>query len=379
MRTAMNKTQQSNPIRQRGLSLIELMIAISLGLLIIGAILGVFITTNRNFLEDERYARMQENGRYAMRLLVEDLSMVGFWGAMLDTPDIITSIRDCTSDNTGPCSQSIASGSTLLELDAKCGEGTTGLTDADKWPYAVSLPSMEVIKTATSGTYVHDKFECIPSSEFQPNTDVLTIKRMQGREIVAGTLSSDYNAQIYMRTNGKSGMLFSYDSALTPGLSDSTDWAYISRIYYIKNFYQDTDDGIPTLQRKTLRYDDPTPDDGNTDTPELRYIDEPGFGVAPGIEYFHVLFGIDTDTNPDGIPNIYVSEPTAAQMAAAVTARIFVLARSVNSDGNYTNNKVYTLGDVVKDYSGSPDNYYRRVFSTTVSLRNNINRLLLNR
>ncbi len=378
MNTLMSQSQKLNHRRQRGLSLIELMIAVSLGLLIIGAVLGVFITTNRNFLEDERYARMQENGRYAMRLLVEDLSMVGFWGSLLETSDVISNIRDCSTSTSGTCAEAIAGGSKLLELGSKCGAGTTGLTDADKWPYTVSLPSMEVIKTATDGDYVHDKFECITATEFEPNTDVLTIKRMQGREYVAGTLGSDYNSQIYMRTDGKDAMLFSYDSTLTPVVTDSTDWAYISRVYYIKNYYQDTDDGIPTLQRKTLRYDDPTPDNGSADSAVLQYIGEPGFGVAPGIEYFHVLFGIDTDANPDGIPNIYVSEPTAAQMAAAVTARIFVLARSVDADPNYTNNKVYTLGDVVKDYSGSPDNYYRRVFSTTVSLRNNINRLLLN-
>jgi hypothetical protein len=36
------------------------------------------------------------------------------------------------------------------------------------------------------------------------------------------------------------------------------------------------------------------------------------------------------------------------------------------------------MGDVDKDFSGSPDRFYRRVFSTTVQIRNvtNQNRLL---
>ncbi len=64
-------------------------------------------------------------------------------------------------------------------------------------------------------------------------------------------------------------------------------------------------------------------------------------------------------------------------MRSVVTARIYVLARSIEPDAGYTNNKVYQLGDVQKDYSSNSDSYHRRVFTTTVQLRNRVNRIRL--
>ena len=62
-------------------------------------------------------------------------------------------------------------------------------------------------------------------------------------------------------------------------------------------------------------------------------------------------------------------------MAQAVTARIYVLARSTEPDYSYVNDKTYVLGDAT--VSGGGDNFYRRVFSTTVKLRNPSNRIFL--
>jgi type IV pilus assembly protein PilW len=85
------------------------------------------------------------------------------------------------------------------------------------------------------------------------------------------------------------------------------------------------------------------------------------------------MLGIDTDS--DAIANFYTSSPAVAQLNNVVTARIYVLARSAAPDPNYVNDKTYNLGDVTRDFSGSPDNFYRRVFTATVSLRNQRNRI----
>ena len=50
----------------------------------------------------------------------------------------------------------------------------------------------------------------------------------------------------------------------------------------------------------------------------------------------------------------------------------------MSPDPAYTNDKVYALGDVTKDYSDNSDNFHRRVFMTSVRLRNQANRVLLN-
>ncbi len=64
--------------RQSGLTLIELMIAIALSLLVLAAILQLFIGTKQSYNLQEGMARMQENGRYAVDLLAQDIGMAGF-------------------------------------------------------------------------------------------------------------------------------------------------------------------------------------------------------------------------------------------------------------------------------------------------------------
>src|SRR5512140_2742685 len=64
----------------RGFSLIEFMIAVTLGLLLILGVTTFFVTTSRNFTEAQKAHRQIENGRYAMDLLSEDLRHAGFYG-----------------------------------------------------------------------------------------------------------------------------------------------------------------------------------------------------------------------------------------------------------------------------------------------------------
>ena len=103
-------------------------------------------------------------------------------------------------------------------------------------------------------------------------------------------------------------------------------------------------------------------------------------GIAEGIEYFHVMWGIDQEmidglnsTFADGHANYFVSSPTTTQMAGVVAAKIYVLARSRNFDQTYSDDKQYILGDVTLPPAGTyNDNYRRKVFSTTVKLRNQV-------
>ena len=92
------------------------------------------------------------------------------------------------------------------------------------------------------------------------------------------------------------------------------------------------------------------------------------------MEQFNVQFGIETDT--DVVANQYKSKPTAAEMQQAVSARIYVLVRSVSIDPLYDSTKSYVLGDLT--VAAANDNFYRRVFSTTLQLRNPANLALLN-
>ncbi len=64
---------------QYGFSLIELMIAITLGLLILAAIGSIYVGSRQTFRMQEENARLQETGRYALEVVGRSIRQAGFW------------------------------------------------------------------------------------------------------------------------------------------------------------------------------------------------------------------------------------------------------------------------------------------------------------
>ncbi len=67
--------------------------------------------------------------------------------------------------------------------------------------------------------------------------------------------------------------------------------------------------------------------------------------------------------------------PSLADMENAVSARLFLLARSIEPDPHFTNDTEYVLGDATVPVTN--DGFYRRVYTTTVALRNTASRSLM--
>jgi len=119
----------------------------------------------------------------------------------------------------------------------------------------------------------------------------------------------------------------------------------------VRQFANVPGDGIPTLCRKSLRGTGPGM------TTEC---------IATGIENLQIEYGIDTTA--DGHPNVYMTNPSLADMQNLVSARIFLLARTTDIDTRYVNNKTYSLSNSPNFVPG--DSFHRRVFSTSVSIQN---------
>lgn len=336
---------------ERGFSVVELMIALVLGLIVSGSVLGVFLSANRNFAQDERMGRLQQNARFAMEQLAGDLQMAAFWGRARDPADVIVTTRDCTGADSGNAEcQGIAVG-TVLTLTSDC-DSTTSPHDPtsqyDTWAYDVRVP-VQALSEATDSEATA-AFSCLSASEFEDGSDVLAVKYVAGNPL-EGAHAGD-TGEVFLRSTGEVGALFDYQGDDPP--AGQLDWRYVAHVYYVRSYLDTPGDGIPSLYRKRIE--------------GASVVTETG-GVAEGIEAFHVMFGIDATGN--GSPNAYVSEPTAVELASAVTAKIYVLARSATADPAYTNDHAYTLGDV--SIGAANDGFYRRVFSTTVMLRNPAN------
>lgn len=294
----------------RGLSLVELMIASAIGLLMLGAVVSLFLSTKVSYTDSERMSAMYSNGRYGLSMLAEELRLVDFWGPTR--------------------ASNITNHAALDAIASDCSGSAAGYDLANAlWATTASA--------ATVAT-------CITDAAI--NSDVLFVKHAAPTETAVADIDSDLT---YVMSNDTVGVLFdgadTAPSTTTGGVvPGGTAWELQVTAYYVSN------EEPPVLYRKQLQ--------GNTWAASEE--------VASGIERLRVLFG--QDTNNDGIADTY-SNAADATWGNVVSARVYLLVRSEQSDGKYTDEKTYQLGDVTVDPAAN-DHFHRIVFDTSVSVRN---------
>lgn len=63
--------------RMRGLSLVEIMVSLALGLVLVGGVLSMFVASRETFRHHESLARLQESGRFALELMAREIREAG--------------------------------------------------------------------------------------------------------------------------------------------------------------------------------------------------------------------------------------------------------------------------------------------------------------
>ena len=326
-----------NRNRQTGFSIVELMIAALISLLLGGALLSLYGQNKNSFNQNSSIARMQDDARFAMNELIRDIGMAGFFADLL-VPDLVT------PDNS-------------LSLATDCGP-----VGQSEWMYRTVDPvsgdaiSITTVDNAT-GVTANASHSCIDPAEIRPGTDIVAIKRVTGR-----TIAAPQPGRVYLRTNGTVGMLYQDPASSPPAVAVPVpfrEWEFVPSIYYIQNFTNAPGDGIPALCRKLLQA-------GAIPTTVTECI-------APGVEDLQVEYGLDT--SGDGAPNVFLADPTLADLQQVVSAKIYLLARTTEVDIRYLNDKTYTLSNA-PPYQPM-DNFYRRIFTSTLTIRNlkNLSRL----
>jgi prepilin-type N-terminal cleavage/methylation domain-containing protein len=317
---------------QRGFSLVELMIALALGLVLSFGAVTLFLQSKTSYLQDEETARMQENGRWALRYLAREVSMAGFMGGLLDGSSV---------------------NSALVVAD-DCATG---------WALQAGV-AIEHLDNATP-TSAAAAYGCLTGENVSAGSDVFALRRVKDAPHVydggSNGVLSDKTVYLRVQEYGADASLVRATTTaitsadLTPG-SEVDVWEYQPQLLFVRDFSLSSGDGIPTLCRKVLTTDEATLAVGDTQC------------LIEGIEDLQLEFGIDDGSPLDQVPDYYVSAPTPAELSSAVTARIYVLSRSINEVNGYTNDKSYQLG--TKTIAAANDGHYRRVLQTTVMLRN---------
>ena len=324
--------------RQAGISMVEILIALVISLFLLGGIVQVYLANKTTYRFTESLARVQENGRFAIEFMVQDLRLAGFFGcAVYDPEDPENIVNNLDPDGTG--------------YDAALHDfvlgGVIDGTDGDGL-------NETIFCTFNSGGNVNKSADIFVSANsiVNPN-DVVMVSNCRGADIFQVTNATqsgtaDKMAVVHNTGTGSPGN-YNPDNC-QGGIAHCLSQSY------------GADAALFRLQSVT--YSIAT---GASGEPALwRSENGVNLELIEGVEELQILYGMDTDD--DDFPNQFVSIDNVANKFDIVAVRLMLMVRSID-DQVVEDNQVYTFnGNTVT----AADYRLRQEFSTTVALRNRV-------
>lgn len=355
----------TNSRAQRGLSLIELMISITIGLLILVALTTLFVNQSHTRSELDKSTRMIENGRYSMELLSDNLRLAGFFGAFVPSnlldisdpehPTIPGGIKD-------PCSLTLADMEAMLPMHV-------GGYDAAGVNASITTPPCGLVDLRNGS-------DILVLRHAETTTPLAQAAAVNGvHYIQVSTCAFDGAKHVLSNTPANFNRR---ERSCTP--TSTAPYAPLRQLI-VQTYFISPDnnpgDGIPTLKVREL---DPAGTGLFVTTP-----------LVEGVEYMQVEYGIDgVDTDADGMPDRFkpgvpdvtpsdtdgapdaystCSPCSISQWANVVAVKLYIISRNIEPSTGYTDNKTYTLGQAGA-FGPFNDRYKRHVYTQVVRLIN---------
>lgn len=336
----MNIREFMNYKKQAGVSLVELMVAVTISLLVLIALSAVFLSTTQSRNEMQKSTQQQESGRYASELIADNVKMAGYLAEFDATPLTTPAVLP------DPCAKT---GADLLAALPMHVQGINDISGAlECTPDVKSGTDVLVVRRAATCAVGEAGCDGFLAGAYHFQASLCTPNDGSGAELAhAVNNDADYATYYFAFSNTEA------DFTRRKTSCGATDFAavyrYLVHVYFVANNNQ-SGDGIPTLKRAELGAG--------------------AFTVVPlvdGIENMQIQYGVDS--NNDGIPNTYTSSPAStADWRNTMAVSVHLLARNTTSTQGYSDKNIYTLGDKV--VAATNDSYKRHVYSTTTQIVN---------
>ncbi len=321
-----------NKKQSYGFSLVELLVAMVVGLVIVSGAFSLHSGTRKTQKVNEMQMDMVADARFAIEMISYDLRHAGMWGGTNKDGLIDCKSTDaaCTSTSTGDTPPSF--------MASDCAAG---------WYYDLSRP---VFATDDSAGNPYSA-TCISGSEqYLAGTDVLEIKYADSNVPVALLPN-----QAYIRSNFINGRVFVGD---TQPVLDAYDTSTLTQnhelhayAYYVSDYTDAVGDQIPSLRRVSL-----------VNAPTLQ-----NQILISGVSNLQVQFG--EDVNGDLAIDRYVDPDDVTDWSEVYAAKIWLLMRSDKRQRGVDTTKSFTIAGTTSDFGGQDDYRYFLVTSV-VNLRN---------
>jgi len=307
---------------QQGLSLVEIMVALTISLILMAGVLQIFIGNQQSYRVQEATSRLQESGRFVGHMITKEIRMADFWGCAGNASNLTNHLAPAVAPAVHPITPGVGgiSGTDNTGLN---GSDTITLQGAHGGGMGVTAHSVNAASFSVSNTdHSLDQYDVVLASDCT-NADLFEV-----------TSSSPGTNTTVVGNTGNNNPGFS--NATKPGMSYANGSAMIyetrSIIYSIKAGAS----GQPALFRS----------ENGTDVE-----------MVEGVENMQFLYGEDTDN--DKTANRYVASSTAGLvMDNVVSVRITLTLR--------------TIEDSVATVTANGDRRIRRTYTTTVTIRNRV-------
>lgn len=337
--TAPSLSKSPSLSRQRGLTLVELLVGLGLGLVVAAALLTLFANASAQGQNLNRTSVQIEIGRYVSELLTEDLRLAGFYGELPNTGAAYALPDPCVAD-----------------------ANPVGALNWNSVPFTLPAP----VQGFGPGTP-----SCLSDTyRRRAGTDAIAMRRVASETTTVAALpagNTQYHVQFSFCETDPAAikMVFGTDPAgftLKNRACTAANRlrAYVSRIYYVAdcNRCGVGGDTVPTLKRLDVV--------GNALVETA---------LAEGVEHLRIEYGFDNDGN--GSADEYL---TAEAAAAAVPAKEWANVMSIKAHFvTRSQNKAVGNGLATEqtfDLGGTgqivvaADGYTRRAYTTVVRLIN---------
>jgi type IV pilus assembly protein PilW len=365
--------------REQGMTLVELMVSLVLGLMLTAAIANVFMRNRETYAFNDGLSLIQENARFALSRVGDSARMAGSLGCLSN----VAVVNDLA-----------------------------GAADPFRDDLANGLQGFEAVGTDSGETYAAAAVDPLPGNDpadwdpalptelsdparVIPGSDVLVIRNVSGASSSLVAPFSDASAlhvaapvdfmagEILVVTDCSKASLFQAtqvtatgfgadvehgDDAFAPGNSLPADWgpeqsyglgSEVGRLETTAFYVGQGESGSPALFQLRLQ---------RTDATTSAFAPEE---LVDGIDTLQVRYGVDT--NNDRQVDTW---QTAAEVGAANTwptvlsVEVTLLARTSDEYGTAFDTVVHDVGGL--QFDPIDDRRLRKVFSTTIGLRNRL-------
>lgn len=363
-----NNNNNKSPLilrKQSGMTLIEIMVAMLLGVFLIAGLLQFFLGSRQTYRLSDGQSRLQENGRFALELLSHDIRLAGYIGCstvstVATTNPVIIANNPLVAPVAHAGIVAVVAASTITGGNGNAGSFTspdpalsaTLDTDVIQGTDAITVQFGESCGGYTTATKndVADPTGIIPATHtcgtITPGTGA-TYSTIGTPLVIA-----DCNTAHVFRASA--GTSQNKDAAGTATSALGKSYAAGSEVLLFRSYTYFIRMGASGNQPALWRFDNNKPLSGSTNPEEL----------IEGIENMQLTYGIDTDA--DGSANQYLPAPTAAQWPNAVSVRVVLTARSIE-------NNLMSTDNTARPFNGDNAFVDRRLwknFTATIDLRN---------